>query len=256
MKFGVCCGIDKLPLLQKHGYDYIELNFSNIALAGEEEFGEICEKIRHSGLPAESFNCFFPSGVNLNKEVDYDWIREYAEKGLARAEKLGGKIAVLGSGGARRIPDGYDRALAAEQFVKVIHVCGDIAARHGMLIAIEPLRTAETNFINTVAEGIEMCRVADHSSVKCLVDFFHLSMNGETLDAVKHSGGLIVHTHMARPNADRRIPTIQDREACAEWASALKSIGYDGGMSLEGDFYPDFETAIREVRPVLELFRA
>ena len=256
MKFGACCDVDKLPLLQKYGYDYIELNFSNIALAGEAEFEKVCEKIRHSGLPAESFNCFFPGSVSLNANVDYDWIKEYAEKGFARAKRLGGKIAVLGSGGSRRVPEGYDRALAAEQFVRVLHICGDIAAQHGMEIAIEPLRTAETNFINTVAEGIEMCKRADHPNVKCLVDFFHLFMNHETLDAVENSGGLIIHTHIARPNEDRRIPTTQDRETCAQWASALKSIAYDGRMSLEGDFYPDFETAIREARPVLELFRA
>ena len=256
MKFGACCDVDKLSLLQKHGYDYIELNFSNVALADEGRFEEIYEQIQHYGIPAESFNCFFPSGVNLNKDVDYDWIKEYAEKGFARAEKLGGKIAVLGSGGARRIPDGYDRELAAEQFVKVLHICGDIAAKRGMRIAIEPLRTAETNFINTVAEGIEMCRRADHPDVKCLVDFFHLFMNGETLDAVENSGGLIIHTHMARPNGDRRIPTMQDQEICAQWAGVLKSIGYEGRMSLEGDFYPDFETAVREARPVLKLFRA
>lgn len=256
MKFGVCCDIDKLPLLQKCGYDYIELNFSNMALADEKKFEEMCEQIGHYGLSAESFNCFFPAGFNLNVDVDYDKIREYAKKGFARAELLGGKIAVLGSGGARRVPEGYDRVLAAEQFVKVLRICGDIAAKHGMQIAIEPLRTAETNFINTVAEGIEMCKAVDHESVKCLVDFFHLFMNGETLDAVKNSGELIIHTHLARPNADRRIPTVQDRDTCAQWASALKSIGYDGRMSLEGDFTPDFETAIREVQPVLELFRS
>ena len=256
MKFGACCDIDKLPLLQKHGYDYIELNFSNVALADERQFEKTYEQIRYYGISAESFNCFFPGSVSLNAGVDYKAIEEYAEKGLARAERLGGKIAVLGSGGSRRIPDGYDRELAAEQFLKVLYICGDIAGKHGMQIAIEPLRTAETNFINTVAEGVEMCRRADHPSVKCLVDFFHLFMNGETLDAVMNSGGLIVHTHIARPNGDRRIPTAQDAETCAEWANALKSIGYNGRMSLEGDFYPDFETAIREVRPVLELFRA
>lgn len=161
----------------------------------------------------------------------------------------------MGSGGARRIPDGYDRELAAKQFVKVLHICGDIAEQHGMQIAVEPLRVSETNFINTVAEGLEICKIADHKSVKCLVDFFHLSMNGETLEAVKAGGDWIIHTHMARPHADRRIPTAQDKDACAEWANVLKEIGYEGGLSLEGEFYPDFETAVREARPVLELFR-
>lgn len=255
MKFGVCCGVEQLPLLRQFCYDYIELNFSNVTLATEKEFEEIQEQLQHYGICAESFNCFFPSGVNLNADVDYEMIGEYAKKGFARAEQLGGKIAVLGSGGARRIPDGYDRELAVEQFVKVLHICGDIAEHHGMRIAVEPLRVSETNFINTVAEGLEICKIADHKNVKCLVDFFHLSMNGETLAAVKASGEWIIHAHMARPHADRRIPTVQDMDACAEWANVLKEIGYEGRLSLEGEFYPDFETAVREARPVLELFR-
>ena len=255
MKFGVCCGTDKLPLLRQYGFDYIELNFSALTLASEEEFAQTYAQIQSSGMPAETFNCFFPSGTNLCADVDHEMLREYADKGFARAEKLGGKIAVLGGGRARRIPDGYDRDLAAEQFVKVLRICGDAAEKHGMQVALEPLRTEETNFINTVAEGIEICKLADHGRVKCLVDFFHLSMNGETLDAVKSSGDLIIHTHIARPNADRRIPSSVDAEICAEWAKALKSIGYDGRMSLEGSFYPDFEIALRDVRPILDLFR-
>ena len=255
MKFGVCCGVEHLPLLRQYGYDYIELNFSNLAQAEEKEFEQTRAQIEQYGICAESFNCFFPGGVNLNADVDYEWIEEYAEKGFSRAEQLGGKIAVLGSGGARRIPDGYDRDLATEQLVKVLRICGDVAQRHGMQIAVEPLRVSECNFINTVSEGLELCKNADHKSVKCLVDFFHLSMNGETLDAVKNSGDWIIHAHMARPNADRRIPTARDIDSCAAWANVLKEIGYQGRLSLEGDFYPDFETAVREVRPVLELFR-
>ena len=255
MKFGVCCGVENLPVLRQYGYDYIELNFSNLSLAEEQAFEQTRAQLRQYGIAAESFNCFFPGGVNLNADVDYEWIAEYAERGFSRAEQLGGKIAVLGSGGARRIPDGYDRDLAVQQFVKVLRICGDIAQRHGMQIAVEPLRESECNFINTVAEGLELCKLADHESVKCLVDFFHLSMNGETLDAVRHSGDWIVHAHMARPNADRHIPAACDADSCAPWANVLKEIGYNGRLSLEGEFYPDFETAVREVRPVLELFR-
>ena len=255
MKFGACCDIDKLPLLQKYGYHYIEMNFSNIALAEEEEFERIYEQIGQYEIFAESYNGFFRPDVNLNTNIDYDAIKKYAEKGFARAYKLGGKVAVLGSGTARRIPDGYDRNTATEQFTKVLNICGEVAAKYSMQIAIEPLRYSETNFINTVAEGIDICRLAGNEHVKCLVDFFHVYMNGESLDAIQNSDNMIIHTHIARPNADRRIPTIVDREICSQWANALKSIGYNGRISLEGSYYPDFETALQTVQPILDLFR-
>lgn len=254
MRFGACCGTDKLPILKKHGYDYIELNFSDIALSDGARFGEICGEIEHYGLSAECYNGFFKPDIKLNDGADYAFIAEYAEKGFSRAERLGGKIAVLGSGVARKIPDGYSRDKAIEQFVRVLNICGEAAGKHGMKLAVEPLNVNETNFINTVADGMEICRLADNENVKCLVDFFHLYMNGEAADSVKNSNGMLIHAHIARPNPDRNAPTVADMSECTAWAAALRACGYDSRISLEGGFNPDFETAVREARRVLEVF--
>ena len=255
MRFGVCNGIDKLPLVKQYGFDYIELNFTQLTLADEKEFENYCNQIRRYGIYAESFNCLFPGNVNFNANVDYEMIRNYAEKGFYRAQKLGGKTVAFGSSRARNIPDGYDRNLAVAQFKKVLCICSDVADKYGIQIALEPLNFSETNFINTVADGIDICRSVNQKNVKCLVDFYHVFMNGESLDAIMNSGDMIIHTHLARPNSDRRIPTVADAQACSEWARALKLIGYNGRMSLEGDFGPDFETAIKDVQPILDLFR-
>ena len=118
MRFGVCCDTERLPQLRKYGFDYVELNFSKIVLADQARFDQLREQVRQSGMAAESFNGFFPADMKLNGDVDYGRIRDYAETGFARARSLGGKVAVLGSGAARKIPDGYDRSLAEEQFIK------------------------------------------------------------------------------------------------------------------------------------------
>ncbi len=98
MKHGVCCGTDKLPILEKHKYDYIELSFSNIALSDDVQFRETYDAIAHYGLSAECYNGFFKPDIRLNGDIDYAFIAAYAEKGFSRAKELGGKIAVLGSG--------------------------------------------------------------------------------------------------------------------------------------------------------------
>lgn len=254
MKYGVCGRIDKLPILKKHKYDYIELNFSDMVFSDEAQFGETYDAIEHYGLPAECYNCFFKSDIKLNGDIDYDFIASYAEKGFSRAKTLGGKIAVLGSGAARRIPDGYQRENAVKQFVRVLNICGEIAGKHGMTLAVEPLNIHETNFINTVAEGIEICKLADNENVKCLVDFFHVYMNGETTDAVKNSAGMLCHAHIARPNPDRRAPSMADISECSAWAEALKACGYTARISLEAKFSPDFEQEVLEARRVLDVF--
>lgn len=48
---------------------------------------------------------------------------------------------------------------------------GDVAAKYGITVVVEPLQTKETNLINTVAEGIEIVKKVDRPNVKCLADF-------------------------------------------------------------------------------------
>lgn len=253
MKFGCCCSIDKLPLLKEYGFDYCELNFSSIATATEEEFLTTLRETDRYSLPAEAFNGFFSPTTSLNAGVDYDSIREYCKTGFRRAKQLGGKVAVLGSGGARRIPEGYDRTLAEEQFVQVLRICGEEAAKQDMQIAIEPLRERETNFINTVAEGMIFVQRAAHPNVKCLADFYHVAASGESLEAIETAGNDLIHVHISAP--DRSYPTVADAELCKTWKAALDKCGYNARISLEGKGLPDFETAIQKAKAALDLFR-
>ncbi|MBQ3125531.1 MAG: sugar phosphate isomerase/epimerase [Clostridia bacterium] len=256
MRFGVCASPDKLPLLAAAGYDYFEFKFSKLTAMSEDEFAALRRTVEASPLKAETYNGFFPSDMPLYVGCDLDRIAAYCELGFSRAEQLGGKIAVFGSGGARSFPEGYDPAEGAAQFLRVLRVCGDAAARHGMLIAIEPLRACECGYINTVAEGLAVCRAADHPAVRVLADFFHVYSSGESFAAIEAAGEMLIHVHLARPNDDRAVPTAADLDACRPWADLLRRIGYDARISLECSMKPDFETAITAVRPILNLFQA
>lgn len=252
MKFGVCCSLDRMALIQGY-YDYCELNFSVIATCSEAEFLRYYEETKRLNLPAEAFNGFFAPSVSLNKEVDYDFIRSYCAVGFARAKRLGGHVAVLGSSGARNIPEGYDRTTAEEQFVQVLQICGEEAAKQDMYVAIEPLRKEECNFINTVEEGMEFVRRANHPNVRCLADFYHVSCSGESLKAIENAGENLIHVHISAP--DRSYPTAADEALCKAWKTALNKCGYNGRISLEGKALPDFESAIEHAKAALDLFR-
>lgn len=257
MKFGVCCGADRFEIVKKAGYDYIEGFLSEVSKMDAMTFADYREKLQKTGLQAETFNGFFFGDIVLvGENVDFDRIREYTARALQRAASLGGKIAVIGSGKARNVPEGFDRKTAEEQFLKVLDICGTIAAENGMAVAIEPLNANETNLINTVAEGKDFAARCGNAHVGCLADFFHVFMSGEDLSAVEDTAQPLLHVHLARANADRRMPVPGEDDAMvARWAKALKAAGYDARISLEGSFRPDFETVITGLRPLLEQFR-
>lgn len=257
MRFGACVDYVWISELEAAGFDYLEFVLSRLATMEEEEYQKVCEAVEGSSLKIEACNGFFPAGIQVTgPEVDYEKVREYAETAMARAAKVGCKIAVLGSGGARRVPENFDFAEAYEQFGKVLKICGDAAARYGITIALEPLRRAETNFINTVEEGLALCKKVNHPHVKCLADFYHVFCNEESLKAIKEAGEWLVHAHLARANIDRHIPYEGDREACETWAAALKECGYDARISLEGKFEPDIPAALQRAREILKVFEA
>lgn len=256
MRFGVCTGdINRFSLIKAAGYDYVEFPMTELVKMSDEAFAAFAAKVEEIGIPVESYNGFFPPELKIvGNAIDYDAIEAYAEKGFSRAAQIGGKVAVIGSGGARRIPEGEGYEENFARFAKTLAVCGEVASRYGMYVTVEPLNDKETNLINSVAEGLEVCRKANHPAARCLADFYHVFMSGETLDAIRGAGDMLGHVHLARANEDRAMPYAEDVPQCEEWAAALKACGYDARISLEGNFLPSFEEAVARCREIVKVF--
>lgn len=256
MKLGVCCfKPEYFAVAAAAGYDYVEGSLMDIAKMNDAEWGTYKQALVDSGLKAEAFCCAFSGFALVGDAVDYDGIAAYFDHALSRAAELGAQIVVIGSGGARAIPDGYDRETATEQFCRVLCVCGDVAKRYGIRVVIEPLGPTETNFINTVAEGKAVVRRVAHDSVGCLVDFYHTYRSDESMDAVRETDAPVWHAHIARANDDRGVPLAEDAEQVKAWAAALKASGYDARLSVEAVFTPDFQTAVFATKPIIDCFK-
>ncbi len=262
MRFGVCIGNDmtKLATLKKYGYDYAEIGLSSIADWTEEQINDARKKMEETGIFAEACNGFFgfSEGYLTGDQLDMAVVEEYTRRALSKAARLGLKVAVVGSGKARKVQDVSRMEEGKAKFASVLRLTGTIAAEYGIKIVIEPLRRGETNIVNTVADGLEMCMMADHPNVYVLADFYHVAMNGETLDAIRHCGDKLQHTHIARNNPDRAMPVNpEDQPDCRAWADALRENGYDQRMSLEGYIGKEpaeFEETLAKMAEVLKQF--
>lgn len=260
MRYGVCINTDMrcLAKLQEYGYDYAELNLSRVADMTEEQIEAARAEMERTGIWGEACNGFFFSfadGYLSSNEVDFAVLEEYIRRALGKAKRLGTQVAVIGSGRARMILDESRREEGEEQFAKVLRLAGDIGAELGIKIVIEPLRPQECNTITTVAEGLAMCKRANHPNVFVLADFYHVFMSGETLDAIRTCGSMLQHCHIARSNEDRQMPVNpEDLPACKEWAAALKENGYDLRISMEGGMGENWDETCIKMREVFKVF--
>jgi sugar phosphate isomerase/epimerase len=97
---------------------------------------------------------------------------------LARAAaELGGDIMVLGSPLQRNIPEGYTRDQATEFALDTLTHCLPELETNRVYLCLEPLTRAETNFLNTAAEGVNLIKRLDHPFVRLHLDV--KAMSGE-----------------------------------------------------------------------------
>ncbi len=260
MKLGITYNkIFSVKELAEFGFDFLELPMNFLHSLSEEEQDSFLDELRTYGITADSCCSFFGKEVvMMGDDVDLSVVEEATRKNLALAEKFGMKIVVIGSGGARKIPEGYPLEKAKERFASVVRTCADICQEKGMKVVIEPLRRSETNFINTALDGLAMKEYINHSAVGCLVDFFHLYTNEENYEDVKELGGNLIHAHLARPNPDRLPPKKEDEMTVRQWMEILRSIGYNERLVVEcawRNALPDVRPALNEMAPLIPLLK-
>lgn len=234
MQYGLCCGLDLVPTAIDAGFDYFELTVPGLLmpLAEEKAFEEMLVKVRAAKLPCPVVNCFVPGDIKITgPAADPARLEQYVLTACRRAKLAGVDRIVFGSGGARNIPDGFDRTAAWEQLVAFCAMTGPIAQEAGVTIAIEPLCRPECNVVNSVTEGARLAREVNHPAIKLLVDCFHWGREKESPDAIVAAGDLLVHTHLATV-ASRILPGEEEQDFAAFFGS-LKKAKYDGRVSVE-----------------------
>lgn len=255
MKIGVCIHTGRAELVKSLGYDFLEDNLSNIEKANDEKFLMIQRNVERAGIPVYSFNSFFPKEFSIYQEDAISFTRAYTERAFARATALGGKICVFGSSRARYIKEGMNKVFAEQRLRDILELCCENADKHGLTIAIEPLNSLETNYINTVPEAANVVRAMNKKNLGSLVDFYHFFMENEPASNLEKAKDTLIHAHIARPNADRMAPTAEDASTLAHWAELLKQIHYQGALSLECSYGDNFEGLLTAATPLMQVFR-
>lgn len=233
MRYGICTGLENLELLEKMGYDYIEVSVTAAMKLEPQALEEYREKLKSSRVKCEAFNILFPKTMELiGGNTAEEELREYLHKAMALIHSFGAGVAVFGSGKCRRCPEGLEFKEAYRQLVDVYRTVGDIAAGYGVKVVIEPLSRKETNMICTMAEGAILEADVNHPNVGLLSDYFHVRANHDCIEDIKMIGKF-GHIHIAS-GGKRQYPVSEEGECYGEFMKALKDIGYDGRISIEG----------------------
>ncbi len=288
MRFGCCgnliatgkdkTGMEFIGEIASLGFDYVELPLAEMTALDDEVFQGLENLLKNSNIVCEACNNFFPASVRLTgPDVDEGKIEAYLQKALARAKVLGVSVIVFGSGGAKRVPQGfaYDKAYA--QLLAVTRKVSELTLPLGITIALEPMRRPDCNILNTFAESVEFARQLDCSNVKVLIDYYHMTCEKESPDVLLQYGKeYLAHVHFSNPSIPcihgkhdpaaisnifedelsrrgwwRSFPAEGDGEDYSRFIANLKTIGYTGRVSLEAPVKQFTE----EAKAALQLLR-
>ena len=211
--------------------------------------------VRNPGYDAPdqcpSFAILFPGQLKLSDPAfPAKTVTDYLEAVfpiIAAAGSAGAKV-VFGSGAARTIPASVDRVAAEARFAAVLLETRDVAARHGIVVLLEPLNAGETNLLHTIEECAQFLDSNGIEGVPIVADLYHIMLEGEPLATVTALGARIGHAHIADTG---RTPPGQGDWPLSDFLRALTAGGYTGNVSIECT-WSDIAT---ELAPALEHLR-
>jgi D-psicose/D-tagatose/L-ribulose 3-epimerase len=255
VQVGLCTTLKGIDAAKAAGFDYLELSTSEIAALSDADFESAMTHIKQLGLPVPATNLFLPATLKVTgPAVDREEQIRYVRSAFARLSRLGTGIVVFGSGGARRVPDGFPKDDAFRQLVDFGRRAAMEAWAHNITIAVEPLRREETNIINSAAEGLDLINAVGHPNFQLMIDFYHLASEREDPAIVLRARDHIRHLHMANPQG-RVFPLTWEEYDYAPFFATLRRIGYDQRISIEAsakDFSAEAPQAISLLRGAFE----
>jgi len=243
MRYGNCISYKNtkhIKILKETGFDYIETSLAPLYTAEKSELIDLLNALEKNNIKCEAVNVLFPGDISLTGEnVDYKKIEDYINGVFEKTKELKFKNVVFGSGGARKVPDGFDKNKATEQIIQVVkNYLLPAAEKYDFILAIEELNKGETNILNSVDEVEYIINKINNPRIKLLADLFHIALENYDVEKLSEKSEIIAHCHIANPFDNRYYPQKTDSSESIElyknFFGSLKNAGYDNKISIEG----------------------
>jgi sugar phosphate isomerase/epimerase len=158
---------------------------------------------------------------------------------------VGGKVLVHGSPKQRMIEDQEDRAEAVKRARDLFASVAESAEQSGIVYCLEALSKAETNFINSIQEAVDLAEEVGSPAFRTMLDTkAALLTETESIPALLDRwipSGWIAHIHVNDSNL--RVPG-QGQDRFAPIFESLLRNQYGGVVSVEPfDYYPNGKAA-------------
>ncbi|HAJ32114.1 MAG TPA: sugar phosphate isomerase/epimerase [Candidatus Atribacteria bacterium] len=141
------------------------------------------------------------------------------------------------------IEEGVNRTEGEEWAINCLRKSTEFAKSYNVRLTLEPVNRYESNFINTLSEGIEFIKRVGATNLGLLADTFHMNIEEVSIyDSIIQAKNFITHVHFADSN--RWAPGCGHIDF-KKVIETLKKINYQGYVSAEILPLPDPNSCAR-----------
>jgi hydroxypyruvate isomerase len=233
------------------GFSTVELWFPELAMEGDAllRLRSACDA---AGVRVHLLVANSPDGTIGGSLTDPDDRPRYLARValcLDRCRELGARMMITCTGNAQpRLPPQAQRQSA----IDALKAAGDLAARAGVTLVLEPLNTLVDHpgyFLDQPGEAVSIVQAVGHPHVALLFDIYHMQiMRGNVIDTIRGAIGSIRHFHAAGVPGRHELDTGELNYRGI--VDAIAAAGYTGCFGLE--YFP-LETSAVSLRRMRRL---
>ena len=165
--------------------------------------------------------------IATGPDVDWEQLEVWTQRAFNRLAELG--VEVVGVyGGFFTVPEGFSRTQAMNQAQRFVNLLADHAARHRMLIALEPMADMNTLWPRYL-DGVAFAKEIGRREVRVMADLAYFLKLDQPLEDIAREPEYCLHCHIAGKDGQ---PGVGDRvEVHTRLFRALRDFGYERGVS-------------------------
>ena len=259
MKFGCCTSPANYRELVACGYNFIELSGYEVSTLEEPQWRELVQEFETTGVPCIGFYDYcheLPAIVG--DRFDPAAAREYAQRLLDRGSQAHIQNVGIGAPTARRLPAGYPLERAEEQCCRFLEITAEEAAKRNIRVMFEAVHSHMCDFANRTEDAVRIIRKVAAENLFLVLDFYHMEVMGEDPLEIEPYLPYIRHVHVSHCAAGyaREYPGPADLPALQKILTRLRTLGYDGSVSVEAgteNFRADAARSLQILRQAAEI---
>lgn len=237
--------LDLVEKARELGFDILEICVEDPKTIDPKS---ILGRLEKNGLETTICGAFGPDRDASSEDATIrDQAIRYINACVDIAQQLNSRVVagpMYSAVGKTRVLSPSEKEQQWQWAIDSLRKAGDYAGERNVKLALEPLNRFETDFVNTVEQGLELVDRIGNSNVGLLLDTFHMNVEEkDSGEAIRRAGERIFHFHACEN--DRGTPGTGQ----VNWNAvkdALRDAGYEGPVVIEA-FNPDIKEIARAV---------